>query len=89
MGQEENDGAAAQFAGGDVQAAEMQADLGERHFGAAGFAKKFQDIAPDVAQQVAGIGLRHGGCEDLAVAIHRDGAGGQLLHRGAAAKKSS
>ena len=80
--------AAAEFAGGDVQAAELQADLGQRHLRSARLAEQLQHVAADVMQEILRIRRRHGRGDDMAVPVHRDGAGGQLLHACAAAKKS-
>ena len=62
--------------------------LGERHLRRPRRAEQLQDVAADVAQKMLWIGGGHGGGDDLAVAVHRDGAGGQLLHACAGAKKS-
>src|SRR5271163_2070340 len=59
--EKENDGAAAQFAGGDAEAAEMDADFGERHLGGAGFAEQNEDVLADLVEQCLRIGARNGG----------------------------
>src|SRR5260221_2706121 len=85
--EDENDGAAAEFAGGDAEAAEMQADFRQGHLRGAGFLEQRDHVAPDVAQQRPGVGGRDGGGDDVAVAIHRQAAERQLLNAGVGAEQ--
>ena len=50
--------------------------------------EEIHGLITNAQQEFLGIGGRHGRGDDMAVAVHRDGAGGQLLHRGGTSEKS-
>src|SRR5271170_2376222 len=82
-----NDGAAAQFAGGDAQAGKMNVQFRERHLGRARLVKQFQHVTPDDLQQRPRIRGRDGGGDNLTVAVHRNAARRQLLNCRARSEK--
>src|SRR5882757_630125 len=79
----EDDGAAAQLAGGDAETAEIEAEFGKRHLRGPGFHEQCLDAVADLVQQRPGIRGRHRGGDDAPVAVHGHAAGRKLLHAGA------
>ena len=59
----------------------MDAEFGQRHLRLARLAKQEQHVAHDVAQQPLRIAGGDGGRDHLAVAVHGQAAGRQLLDR--------